>query len=127
MTTAKKGTGLVSHQASNQVKITAEPGRQELFIVREFEAPRELVFKGFSDPKLIIKWLGPRDMNMTIDYYDARSGGAYRYIHTDKKGNQYAFKGVIHELTAPERGIQTLNLKGFRKKAMSVWIQPYLK
>jgi uncharacterized protein YndB with AHSA1/START domain len=116
MTTSKQAPGLVSDRLSNQVKITAEPGRQELFIVREFEASRELVFKVFSDPKLIIRWLGPRNMTMKIDYYDARSGGSYRYIHTDEKGNEYAFKGVIHELTAPERGIQTFEFEGLPEK-----------
>lgn len=116
MAQSKQASTQVLTQTSNPVKITAEPGRQELFIVREFEAPRELVFKAFTDPKLIIKWLGPRNMSMTIDHYDARSGGSYRYIHTDEKGNGYAFNGVIHELTAPERAIQTFEFEGLPEK-----------
>lgn len=95
-----------------QLEIKAEPGRQEVFIVREFEAPRELVFKAFTTPELIVRWLGPRDLKMTIDTYDSRSGGSYRYIHTDAGGNSYAFRGVIHEVKAPVRIIQTFEYEG---------------
>jgi uncharacterized protein YndB with AHSA1/START domain len=101
---------------TNELRIIAEPGKQELFIVREFEAPRELVFKAFTDPKLLVKWLGPRGMKMTIDHYDAGSGGSYRYVHTDDKGNSYGFHGVIHEVLPPERAIQTFEYEGLPEK-----------
>lgn len=96
----------------NQTEIKAEPGKQELFITREFEAPRELVFRAFTDPELIVRWLGPRELIMRIDKFDCRSGGAYRYIHTDPAGNDYGFHGVIHDVTAPERIIQTFEFEG---------------
>jgi len=96
----------------NETKVTAEAGKQELFIVREFDAPRELVFEAFTQPELMVKWIGPKEMKMTIDYYEPKSGGKYRYIHTDAKGNNYAFNGVIHEITAPERAIQTFEFEG---------------
>jgi uncharacterized protein YndB with AHSA1/START domain len=99
-----------------KLQITAEPGKQEMFIVREFEAPRELVFEAFNNPEHIVKWLGPKNMKMSIDYYDAKSGGRYRYIHTDENGNAYAFNGVIHEMTAPERCIQTFEFEGLPEK-----------
>jgi uncharacterized protein YndB with AHSA1/START domain len=96
----------------NQTKIIADPGKQELFIVREFDAPRELVFKAFTDPKLLVKWLGPRRLTMKIDKFDCRANGSYRYFHTDDKGNQFGFHGVIHEVVAPERIIQTFEFEG---------------
>ncbi|MET3500062.1 uncharacterized protein YndB with AHSA1/START domain [Mucilaginibacter rubeus] len=96
----------------NQTEIKAEPDKQELFITREFEAPRELVFRAFTDPELIVRWLGPRELKMRIDQFDCRSGGAYRYIHTDPAGNDYGFHGVIHDVTAPERIIQTFEFEG---------------
>lgn len=96
----------------NETTITAEPGKQELFITREFDAPRELVFKAFTDPELLVQWLGPRKLTMRIDKWDARNGGAYRYIHTDSDGNDYGFHGSIHELLAPERIIQTFEFEG---------------
>lgn len=100
----------------NQTKITAEPGKQELFITREFEAPRALVFKAFTDPELLVQWMGPRDLETKYEKFDARSGGSYRYISTDKNGNEYAFHGVCHELTAPERIIQTFEFEGLPEK-----------
>jgi len=96
----------------NQTKISAEPGKQEIFIVREFEAPRELVFKAFTDPKLIVRWLGPRELTMKIDRFEPRSGGSYRYIHSDNQGNEFVFHGVVHDVTAPERVIQTFEFEG---------------
>ena len=96
--------------------IIAEPGKQELFIIREFDAPRELVFKAFTDPKLLVKWMGPKDLTMKIDKMDTKSGGSYRYIHSDSKGNEFAFRGVIHEIEKNERVIQTFEFEGLPEK-----------
>jgi uncharacterized protein YndB with AHSA1/START domain len=96
--------------------ITAESGEQELFIEREFDAPRELVFKAYTDPKLIVQWLGPRELRMTLERFDLKSGGSYRYIHKDEAGNAFAFHGVCHEVTAPERIIQTFEFEGLPEK-----------
>ena len=52
---------------TNKTEITAEPGKQELFIKREFDAPRERVFKAHTDPEIYAKWVGPHGMTMTID------------------------------------------------------------
>ena len=100
----------------NQTNVRAEPGRQELFITREFDAPRELVYKAYVDPELIVQWLGPRDLTMRIDRYDCRTGGSYRYVHVDKNGNEYGFNGVVHEATAPERVIQTFEFEGMPQR-----------
>lgn len=102
--------------AKNRTKITAEPGRQELFIVREFDAPRELVFKAFTEPKLYVQWLGPRRFTMRLEKFEPRSGGSWRYTHTDKDGNEYGFHGVIHEVLAPERMIDTFEFEGLPEK-----------
>jgi len=99
-------------KTKNELKVVAEPGKQDLHIYREFDAPRDLVFKAFSDPKLVIQWLGPKNMKMKIDHYNFKSGGSYRYVHADEKGNEYAFRGVVHEVSAPERAIQTFEFEG---------------
>jgi uncharacterized protein YndB with AHSA1/START domain len=100
----------------NKTTIAAQPGRQEIFITREFEAPRELVFKAFTEPELVIQWLGPYELKMRIEKFEARPGGSYRYIHTDPAGNDYGFHGVCHECTAPERIIQTFEFEGLPEK-----------
>jgi uncharacterized protein YndB with AHSA1/START domain len=96
----------------NKTIITAEPGKQELFITREFDYPRELVFKAYTDPKLYVQWLGPRGLTMTLEKFEPRSSGEYRYIHSDQNGNAYAFHGVYHEVAAPERIINTFEYEG---------------
>lgn len=100
-------------KTKNQLTVTAEKGKQELFMIREFDAPRELVFKAFVDPKLYIQWCGPRHVVMTIDYMDCKTRGAYRFTHADQNGKLLcAFNGVYHEVAAPERIIQTSELEG---------------
>ncbi|HEY9049352.1 MAG TPA: SRPBCC family protein [Ohtaekwangia sp.] len=102
--------------SKNQIKIVAEQGKQELYIYREFDAPREAVYRAFVEPELVVQWLGPLNMKMKIEKYDIRTGGSYRYIHTDGQGNEYAFNGVVHEATAPERVIQTFEFEGLPER-----------
>ena len=61
----------------NKTTIIAEPGKQEMRITREFDAPRELVFQAFTDPELYIQWLGPRRLTMMLDTFEPRSGGRW--------------------------------------------------
>jgi len=92
--------------AKNKTKIVAEPGKQELFITREFDAPRELVFKAHADPNLFVQWIGPRGLTTTLETFEPVSGGKWRFIQKDKDGNEYGFHGVFHEVSQ-ERMIQT--------------------
>lgn len=96
----------------NQTILVAEPGKQEVFVMREFDAPRKLVFKAFTDPKLYVQWLGPRGYGMKLETFEPRSGGSWRYIHTDPQGNQFGFHGVNHEVLPPERIIDTFEFEG---------------
>lgn len=100
---------------NNLTKITAEPGKQEIIITREFDAPLKLVFKVFTDPNLYIEWLGPRRLTMTLETFEPKNGGFWRYIQKDKYGNEYAFHGVNHEVT-PERIISTFEFEGLPEK-----------
>jgi len=95
----------------NKTTVTAEPGKQELFIIREFDAPRELVFQAHTDAKLYEKWVGPDDLAMTVEKMDAVAGGSYRFLH-ERGGHVYAFHGVYHEVLAPERIIGTFEFDG---------------
>ena len=101
---------------ANQTKITVEPGKQEILITREFDAPREMVFKAHTDPELYVQWLGPRDLKMTLETFEPRDGGSWRYFHEDQAGNKYGFHGVNHEVSAPERIIGTFEFEGLPEK-----------
>lgn len=96
----------------NKTTIIAEPGKQEIVIIREFDAPRELVFKAYTDPGLYKQWLGPRNLTMKIEKFEPINGGSYRYIHIDKDGNEYAFHGVYHEVRSPKLIIDTFEFEG---------------
>jgi len=102
--------------ANNKVKIIIEPGKQELFIIREFNAPRERVFKAFTDPKLYAQWIGPRGLTTNIETFEPKNGGSWRYIQKDPDGNEFAFHGVNHEVLAPERIIGTFEFEGLPEK-----------
>jgi uncharacterized protein YndB with AHSA1/START domain len=84
----------------------------QIIITGEFDAPRELVFRAHTDPDLLVQWLGPRDLALTVERYEARDGGRWRYVHTDSDGNSYAFHGVFHGDPTPEAIVQTFEFEG---------------
>ena len=100
----------------NSTKIVAEPGKQEVVIIREFDAPRDLVFKAHVDPKLYAQWVGPRGLTMRVDKFEPRNGGVWRYMQKDPSGNEYWFHGVNHEVLASERLISTFEYEGLPEK-----------
>lgn len=100
----------------NTTKITAEKGKQEFFIEREFDAPRELVFTAFTEPEWLLQWLGPSNLSMEIEKLDNKSGGSYRFLHVDNLGNKYAFNGAIHEVAEPVRMIRTFEFEGLPER-----------
>ena len=96
----------------NTTVITAEPGIPQIVIEREFDAPRELVYRAWTEPELLKQWLGPRNLTMRIDHFDLRDGGSYRYVHIDPDGNEYGFHGVFHGDPSPDGLVQTFEFEG---------------
>ena len=95
-----------------KTEITAEPGASQIVITREFDAPRELVFRCFTDPDLIPRWLGPRELAMRVDEFDLKDGGRYRYVNIDADGTEYRFRGVFHGTPTPDLTVQTFEFEG---------------
>ena len=98
--------------SKNKTTVIAEPGKQELFIIREFDAPRSLVFKVFSDKKLLEDWMGCKEMKVKYEKYEPKAGGSYRYISTMDNGMSFGFHGVCHDFSPPYRVIQTMEFEG---------------
>jgi uncharacterized protein YndB with AHSA1/START domain len=95
----------------HETTIESDPTVPLVRIVREFDAPPEKVFRAHTDPDLIAQWLGPRDLEMTVDHYDCRTGGSYRYVH--KRGDEeYGFHGSFHEVRPSELIVQTFTFEG---------------
>ena len=99
----------------NETEIKAEPGQQELFIIREFDAPRELLFRAYTEAELYEKWVGPKEMNMRVEKMDAVDGGSFRFVH-ERGGHEYTFFGVYHDVTKPERIIGTFEFDGLPER-----------
>jgi uncharacterized protein YndB with AHSA1/START domain len=93
-------------------KITAEPGLPYIDVSREFDAPRDLIYRAHTDPELLAQWLGPRKYEMKVVRWDPRDGGAWRFIHRDAKGNEYGFHGVFHGTPSPDGIVQTFEFDG---------------
>jgi uncharacterized protein YndB with AHSA1/START domain len=92
--------------------LIAEPGRHDITMTREFNAPRDLVFRAFTDPALIPKWWGPCRYSTTVDQMDVRMGGIWRYIQRGTDGNDNAFRGVYHQISPSERLVFTFEWEG---------------
>jgi uncharacterized protein YndB with AHSA1/START domain len=91
---------------------TIEPGRQDIVSTVVLDAPRELVFKCYTDPKLFAQWWGPSRYENDIEKFDARSGGEWRVVQRGADGSEHAFRGVNHTVDAPERICQTFEYEG---------------
>ena len=94
-----------------KIVINAPAGTPFIETEREFDAPPELVHRAFLEPELIVQWLGPRKYRMTLDKWDARPGGEYRYVHGNDEG-QFAFHGVFHS-TNIDNMVQTFEFEGW--------------
>jgi uncharacterized protein YndB with AHSA1/START domain len=92
--------------------MTLDLSGQEILITRVFDAPRDLVFQTYNDPKLLTQWWGPRYLTTRIDKMDVRPGGQWRFIQRDPSGNEFAFHGVYHSVQAPEQIIITFEFEG---------------
>jgi uncharacterized protein YndB with AHSA1/START domain len=94
----------------SKLKVTT-PSDREIVMTRTFDAPRELVFKAFTDPELIAKWWGLRGTSTIVETMDVRPGGAWRYISLGPNGEEYAFRGEYREVVAPEKIVQTFEFE----------------
>jgi len=80
-------------------------------IIREFDATPEKVYRAHVDPELFAQWTGPEKRGASVDHWDARTGGSYRYLITSD-GFEAGFNGVFHELRENELIVQTFSWEG---------------
>jgi uncharacterized protein YndB with AHSA1/START domain len=97
--------------ATHETQIVADPDVPLIRIVREFDAPRERVFRAHTDPELVAQWMGPRSTRTRIDQWDCRTGGSYRYVSIHE-GQEYGFRGSFHEVRPDELIVQTFTFEG---------------
>lgn len=85
------------------------PESGDFVISREFDAPRELVWRAWTDPGFLAYWWGPRLMTNPVCELDVRPGGAYRITMRIPDGTDYPIRGVFREVVPPERLVLTMD------------------
>ena len=94
-----------------ETTISTDPDVPIIRITREFAASPAQVFRAHVEPELIVQWLGPKDLEMTIDRWDCRTGGEYRYVHR-RDDMEAGFHGCFHDVRPNERIVQTFTWEG---------------
>jgi glutathione S-transferase len=80
---------------------------QALRLSRRLKAPREAVFRAFTDPAALAKWFGPEGVQVTDVEVDLRAGGAYSMVFGETDGESHGLSGVYREISPPERLVMT--------------------
>lgn len=89
-----------------KTKISAEDGRQELVITREFDLPLELLFRAYVEPDIVEQWMGTKVLKL-----ENKKHGSYQFETTDPKGNKHGFNGVIHEFSPNQKITRTFEME----------------
>jgi uncharacterized protein YndB with AHSA1/START domain len=83
------------------------PADEEILITREFDAPRDLVYRAWTTPELVRRWWSGRRGEMTVVEMDVRVGGAWRYVMIASGGHEVGFHGEYREIVPDERLVWT--------------------
>jgi uncharacterized protein YndB with AHSA1/START domain len=83
------------------------PTDEQILIVREFDAPKHLVYKAYTTPELVKRWWSGRRGTMTLAEIDLRVGGAWRYVMIANEGQEVGFHGEFREIVPDERLVMT--------------------
>ena len=93
-----------------ETTIEAHPTLPIIRMTRDFAATPEQLLRAHTDPEIYRQWVGPDSMSTTIDYWDARTGGSWRYV-ARRDGVDFRFRGCFHEVR-PDRIVQTFTFEG---------------
>ena len=91
---------------TNSATVTL-PTDEQILVVREFDAPRELVYRAYTEPELVKRWWPGKRGEMTTAEIDLRVGGAWRYVMIAEGGFEVAFHGEFREIVPNERLVNT--------------------
>jgi uncharacterized protein YndB with AHSA1/START domain len=89
--------------SANHARIDAAESKWDLVITRVFDAPRELVFKAWTDTAHVAQWWGPKGFTNPVCEMDFRVGGAIRIHMRAPDGVVYPMTGVFKEISKPDR------------------------
>jgi uncharacterized protein YndB with AHSA1/START domain len=90
-----------------KTKISAEDGKQELVITREFDLPLELLFKAYTEPEIVGQWMGTKVIKL-----ENKKHGSWQFETSDPKGNVVLkLNGTIHEFIAGKKITRTFEME----------------
>jgi uncharacterized protein YndB with AHSA1/START domain len=92
--------------SSGTAKLTL-PTDTRIEIVRDFDAPKRLVYRAWTDPELIMRWWTAGRGEATVCEVDLRPGGAWRYVMVTRDGREVSFHGEYSEVVPEERIVHT--------------------
>jgi uncharacterized protein YndB with AHSA1/START domain len=104
---------------ADNAKASKGPAPPDLVITRTFDAPRETVFRVWTDPEHVAQWWGPNGFKTIIQEMDVKPSGRWRYAMRGPDSNEYPFDGVFVEVVEPER----LVFKGKIHGGLEVWTE----
>ena len=87
--------------ARNSIDLERDP--RAIVAVREFDAPRTLVWQAWSDPKYLSQWWGPNGFTTTTSAFDMRPGGVWRFVMHGPDSRNYDNRITFDEIVKPER------------------------
>jgi uncharacterized protein YndB with AHSA1/START domain len=91
----------------NKTQVSAENGKQELLITRDFDLPVELLFKAYADPEIIEQWMGTKVLKL-----ENKKHGGWLFETKDHKGNvAFTANGVIHEFEPNKKITRTFEME----------------
>jgi uncharacterized protein YndB with AHSA1/START domain len=83
------------------------PTDEQILITRDFDAPKDLVYKAYTTPELVKRWWHANRGEMTSAEIDLREGGKWRYVAVTDDGQEVAFHGEYREIVPNERIVST--------------------
>jgi uncharacterized protein YndB with AHSA1/START domain len=106
------------------LKVTT-PSDREIVMVRVFDAPRRLVYRAFTRPELIQRWLGPHGWSLPVCEVDLRVDGKYRYVGEGPDGMRLGWGGTFKEIVPDERIVHTESFDDYPGEALitAVWTE----
>ena len=109
-----KLSGRIEGGKETLARLTEFPGEAapEFVISRTFDAPRELIWKAWTDPKEMTQWWGPRGFANPVCELDVRVGGAWRIVMRSSEGGDYPCHGFYREIIDQEKLVMTMDVSG---------------
>ena len=96
---------------SPEATIVADEKLPIIRVTRDFAATPAQLMRAHLDPELYVRWVGPNGTEATIDVWDVRDGGSWRFVGSGQDGQEYAFRGCFHRI-GTDTIVQTFTWEG---------------